>query len=79
MLKHVAEKHNYSKDESIKEKKEREHKEIKDAEQEDCQIEKGKFKCIKCMKIVPNEDSFNIHYEDNQKMCQFCTMITQYG
>ena len=50
-----------------------------EAEVNDCEIENGKFKCAHCKNIVPNEDTFDIHSENNQKMCQFCTMVTQYG
>ena len=79
MLKHVAEKHDNSNDERIKESEVKGSKESKDTEKDNCPIEKGKFTCSNCKKIVPNEDSLYIHKEDSQKMCQLCTMITQYG
>ena len=74
VLKHVAEKHKGSIDESIQDREKKE-----DAKPEELLIEDGKFKCSHCKKIVPNEDTFNIHKDEGMKMCQFCTMVTQYG
>ena len=80
MSKHVSEKHESNNDERNKERKAiKEDKETNNTEKDGCPIEKGKFKCSNCKKIVSNEDSFNVHKEDSQNMCQFCTMITQYG
>ena len=79
MLKHVAEKHESNNHERIKEREEiKEGNETNNTEKDKCPIEKGKFKCSNCQKIVSNEDSFNVHKEDSQNMCQFCIMITQY-
>ena len=81
LLKHVAADHESSIDETInnsEKKKENKPNEAKECEGE-IEIEDGKFKCALCKKIVPNEDTFNIHMESKQKMCQFCTMVSQYG
>ena len=81
LLKNVAADHKSSIDETInnsEKKKENKPNEAKECEGE-IEIEDGKFKCALCKKIVPNEDTFNIHMESKQKMCQFCTMVSQYG
>ena len=41
-------------------------------------VEDGMFKCARCRKIVPCEDTFNVHEEIGKRICQFCTMVSQY-
>ena len=76
MFKHVAKEHCKNIKEIIKPK---EQKQIKEPDQIVCEVESGKFRCSKCKNIVPVEDTFNIHVDDSMKMCQYCTMISQYG
>ena len=63
VLKHFAEKHTGSIDEPIQEREKKE-----DAKPEELQIKDGKFKCRHCKKIVPNEDTFDIHKDEGMKM-----------
>ena len=46
---------------------------------EELKIEDSKFICSHFKKIVPNEDTFDIHKDEGMKMCQFCTIVTQNG
>ena len=79
LLKHVAEEHKSSIVETINNSEKKKENIPEDQEVEvEGEIEDGKFKCARCKKIVTNEDTFNIHKEDSQKMCQFCTMVSQY-
>ena len=82
VLKHLADAHISSFDETINNtifnSEKRKDNKREEADINDCEIEKGKFRCAHCKKNVPNEDTFDIHKENSQKMCQFCTMATQY-
>ena len=70
-IKNVAEQH----DNTLEERQ----KIVKETVTDICEVEEGNFKCAKCHKLVPPEDTFNIHVEIGKKMCEFCTMVSQYG
>ena len=53
----------------------KEQKLLKETEEDIFEVEDVKFKCARCLKIVPLEDTFEICEEIGKKMCQFCTMI----
>ena len=76
MLKHVAKEHSRNMKETIKTK---EQNQIEEPDQIVSEVESGKFRCSNCKNVVPVEDTFNIHMDDSIKMCQYCTMISQYG
>ena len=59
--------------------KTKEQTQIKEPDQIVSEVESGKFRCSKCKNVVPIEDTFNIHVDNSMKMCQYCTMISQYG
>ena len=79
VLKHVTDVHKRSFDETINKSEKRKYNKPEEAKVNDCEIENGKFRFAHCKKIVTNEDTFDIHKKDSQNMCQFCTMVTQYG
>ena len=76
LLRHTAEQHDNTNDEKVTGK---EMKFLKETEEDMFKVENWKFTCARCLKIVPLEDTFDIHEEIVKKMCQFCTMISQYG
>ena len=79
VLKHIADEHKSSYDETRNKSEKRKDEKQEEAEDVAIEIEDGKFKCSLCMKIVPNEDTFDNPKGNNQNMCQFCTMVSQYG
>ena len=75
LLKHVAQQH-----ENIVDKKATtsEITAVKELDEVMEMVEDGKFKCARCIKIVPCEDTFNVHEGIQKRMYQFCTMVSQY-
>ena len=74
MLKHVAEKHESNNVERNKERKEiKEGNETNNTEKDDCLIEKGKFKCSNCQKIV----TMKTHSMFTRKKARTCVSFVQ--
>ena len=70
VLIHVAEKHKGRIDQPIQDREK-----IEDAEPEELQFEDDKFICSHCKKIVPNEDTFDMHKDEGMKMCHFAPWL----